>query len=100
METTMNSKKSIKTALIFACAIMLHGCAAGPANYDDKPNAIQRAEVVSKNSKGITVEHSTWGKKIAFRFADEHCATMGKVATYLGASTQYGPDVISTWRCE
>jgi hypothetical protein len=46
------------------------------------------------------VEHSKWGKKIAFRFADEHCESLNKVATYMGASTQYGPDVISTWRCE
>lgn len=87
----------ISSTLLFI--FLVAGC-AGPASYNDKPNGIQRAEIVSSNAKGITVEHSTWGKKIAFRFADEHCATMNKVATYQGASTQYGPDVISTWRCE
>lgn len=81
-------------------AAFTSGCAIGPADYNDKPNSIQRAEVMSKNAKGITVEHSDWGKKIAFRLADEHCATQNKVATYLGSSSQYGPDVVSTWRCE
>jgi hypothetical protein len=90
----------MKKYLTFAIVATLSGCAVGPADYKDKPNSIQRADVVSRNPKGITVEHSTWGKKIAFRFADEHCASVGKVATYLGSSTQYGPDVISTWRCE
>ena len=80
--------------------MLLSGCAVGPAGYSAEPNRIQRADIVSKNPKGITVEHSTWGKKIAFRFADEHCGSLGKVAMYLGASAQYGPDVISTWRCE
>ena len=90
----------MKKYLMCSIVMILSGCAAGPADYNDKPNGLQRADVVSKNPKGITVEHSTWGKKIAFRFADEHCASVGKVATYLGSSTQYGPDVISTWRCE
>lgn len=86
--------------IISLFAALTSGCAVGPADYNDKPNGLQRAEVISKNLKGITIEHSTWGKKIAFRLADEHCATLNKVATYLGASSQYGPDVISTWRCE
>ncbi len=72
----------------------------GAASYNDKPNSIQRADIISKNKLGITIEHSTWGKKIAFRFADEHCASLGKVAVYKGASKQFGPDVISTWKCE
>ncbi len=95
----MNGLKMKKYFYILSVATLMVGC-AGPADYKGQPNALQRADIVSKNPKGITVEHSTWGKKIAFRFADEHCASVGKVATYLGASTQYGPDVISTWRCE
>ncbi|WKV91422.1 hypothetical protein [Halomonas sp. HAL1] len=86
--------------LFYSFMFVIGGCAIGPADYDDEPNGTQRAEIISKNENGITVEHSTWGKKIAFRFTDEHCASMVKVATYNGASTQYGPDVISTWRCE
>ncbi|MDA8665453.1 hypothetical protein N9L52_05585 [Litoricolaceae bacterium] len=80
--------------------LVLSGCAIGPANYNDEPNKIQRAEILSKNPKGITIEHSTWGKKIAFRYADEHCQSLKKVAVYQSSSKQYGPDVISTWKCE
>ena len=89
-----------KESTCILVALLMQGCAIGPANYDDEPNRIQRVDVISKNKNGITIEHSTWGKKIAFRYADEHCTEQGKVATYLGASEQYGPDVISTWRCE
>ena len=78
--------------------LLLQGC-VGPAGYNDDPNFVRRADILSKNKYGITIEHSTWGKKIAFRYADEHCAQQGKVATYLGASGQHGPDVISTWQC-
>ena len=99
MEKVKKHKKSLGSIMVVLIAFMASGC-AGPARYNDEPNGIQRAEIISKNQKGITIEHSTWGKKIAFRFADEHCASVGKVATYFGASTQYGPDVISTWRCE
>jgi hypothetical protein len=80
--------------------IFLTSCATGPADYSDQPNSIQRADILSKNKLGISVEHSTWGKKIAFRFADEHCSTYDKIAVYKGASKQYGPDVISTWECK
>jgi hypothetical protein len=89
----------MKKCLMISITIILSGC-LGSANQTDQPNFFQRADVISKNTKGITVEHSTWGKKIAFRFADEHCGSLGKIATYMGASTQHGPDVISTWRCE
>jgi hypothetical protein len=89
----------MKRLLLFI-AIFLSGCAAGPAEYDDDPNWIQRADVINKNNLGITIEHSSFGKKIAFRLADEHCATIGKLAVYKGASAQYGPDVISTWVCQ
>lgn len=80
--------------------LLVSGCALGPADYNDEPNSIQRAEILSKNDLSITVEHSTWGKKIAFRFADEHCKSFGKTAVYIGSSQQAGPDVISTWRCK
>ena len=85
------------TASLF---LLIAGCALGPADYYGEPNSIQRAEILSKNELSITVEHSTWGKKIAFRFADEHCNSLGKTAVYISSSQQAGPDVISTWRCE
>ena len=90
----------VKLYLLVGVAACLSGCAFGAANYNDNPNSIQRAEILSKNELGITIEHSSWGKKIAFRFADEHCNSMGKVAVYKGSSQQYGPDVISTWECK
>ena len=79
----MNTR--IKSALLLMFAMALTGC-YGPASYNDSPNGVQRAELVNKNALGITVEHSTWGKKIAFRFADEHCASLGKLVVYQGAS--------------
>jgi|TARA_B110000503_G_C6828415_1_gene281753 hypothetical protein len=91
-----NMLKKIACIISF---VILFGC-IGPADYKDQPNRINRVEVISKNKNGVTIEHSTWGKKIAFRLADEHCAKQDKVATYMGASQQYGPDVISTWMCE
>jgi hypothetical protein len=81
-------------------ALFLSGCSVGPAEYHDDPNWIQRADIINKNKLGITIEHSTFGKKIAFRLADEHCGTFDKFAVYNGASVQYGPDVISTWVCK
>ncbi|MDA9559371.1 hypothetical protein N9R59_00300 [Porticoccaceae bacterium] len=89
----------MKRSFLFT-AIFLSGCVAGLADYDDEPTWIQRADIINKNNLGITIEHSSFGKKIAFRLSDEHCATMGKLAVYQGASTQYGPDVISTWVCQ
>ena len=85
-------------SVLISIILILAGC--GTANYGDEPNSIQRAEVLSKNKLGISIEHSSWGKKIAFRLADEHCEKFGKIAVYKGASQQYGPDVISTWECE
>ncbi len=77
--------------------IALTGCAA---SYDSDPNAFQRAEVMSKNERGITVKHSTWGNDIAFRYADEHCESVDRFAVHVSTSQQTGPDVISSWRCE
>jgi hypothetical protein len=89
----------MKLLLITFSCLILQSC-VGPANYDAEPNALRRVDVISQNRNGITIEHSDWGKKIAFRYADEHCSKFDKVATYKGASEQYGPDVISTWVCE
>lgn len=80
--------------------VLLAGCAAGSADRNAQPNAIQRAKVLSQNANGIVIEHSEWGKPIAFRMADEHCATVQKVASYRGGTMQVGPDMTSTWRCE
>ena len=87
------------TFLIPLLSFWLMGC-LGPANRDSSPNFLQRAEVLDRNSKSITIEHSSWGKKIAFRMAQEHADSLGKVAVYKGSSQQYGPDVISTWVLE
>lgn len=84
-------------AIVAAC--LLTGC-AGPADRNGQPNKLQRAKVLSQNSAGIVIEHSEWGKPIAFRLADEHCAALSKVAIYRGGTMQIGPDMMSTWRCE
>lgn len=86
--------------VVVVSAAVLTGCVAGPADRNAQPNGIQRAKVLSQNSAGITIEHSEWGKPIAFRLADEHCAGLKKVATYRGGTMQIGPDMSSTWRCE
>ena len=88
----------LKLAMAISVSLLLTAC-LGHAPRDAEPNAIQRASILSKNPLGITIEHSTWGKPIAFRQADEHCASVGKLAIYLGATGQYGPDIISSWQC-
>jgi len=55
---------------------------------------------LSAGKKSITIEHSQWGKPIAFGMAEKHCDNSGKEAVYQGASQQYGPDAISSWICE
>src|SRR5687767_8681327 len=97
-EPKQSGEAMMGSSVILFLIVSLVGC--GPANYHSKPNSIQRAEILSKNELSITVEHSSWGKKIAFRFADEHCNSLGKTAVYKGSSQQFGPDVISTWSCE
>ena len=91
----------MKNKLILAslASVILGGC-VGPASRDAEPNAIQRAKVLSKNDWGITIEHSEGGKPIAFRLADEHCASFKKAAIYRGGVMQIGPDMTSSWRCE
>ena len=89
------------TSLVAIVATSLSGCLAfGPARPGQAPNAIQRSTVLSANDKSITIEHSKWGKPIAFDTAEKHCASKGLLAVYGGASKQFGPDVISTWTCE
>lgn len=87
----------MRIIFISILSLVITGCAA---SSDDKPNMFQRADVISKNNKSVAVQHSKWGNKIAFRLAEEHCASMDKVAVHMGTSQQFGPDVISTWRCE
>ncbi len=86
-----------KFVLVGLAAVLVSGCAA---SYDSEPNAFQRAEIMSKNERGITIKHSTWGNDIAFRFADEHCESHERFAVHVSTSQQTGPDVISSWRCE
>ena len=63
-------------------------------------NLIQRAYILDKNEKSITIEHSKLGKTIAFQKAREWADSLGKIAVYKSSSQQYGPDVISTWSIE
>ena len=88
----------IATSVVIA-TFTISGC-VGPAARDAEPNSIQRAKVLSKNDFGITIEHSEWGKPIAFRLADDHCASLKKAAVYRGGVMQLGPDITSSWRCE
>ena len=85
--------------LILTILSTLSAC-VGPAGKNDQPNGIQRASLLSAGKKSITIEHSQWGKPIAFGMAEKHCGKFGKEAIYQGASQQHGPDVISSWRCE
>jgi hypothetical protein len=89
----------VSLAIIISSTIVLVGC-VGSASRDSEPNFIQRANVLSKNEYGITIEHSEWGKPIAFRLADEHCASMKKAAVYRGGIMQIGPDMTSSWHCD
>ena len=93
----MNNK--IKNLVLAVGILSFTGC-VGPASYTDAPNSIQRAEVMTKNKYSITIEHSNWGKKIAFRLADEHCASLNKIAIHQLSSKQNGSNVISTWKCK
>lgn len=96
----MNKIFFLKFVRVLPIFVILCQSCVGPANRDSSPNFLQRAEVLDKNSKSITIEHSDWGKKIAFRLAQEHASSLGKTAVYKGSSQQYGPDVISTWSLE
>jgi len=94
-------KYTINFGTIVFTIVLLSGCLPlGPAKPGQAPNSIQRSTILSANDRGITIEHSTWGKPIAFETADKHCASKGLQAVYQGASQQYSPDVISTWVCE
>lgn len=90
----------IKFSFVILFILTFLSACVGPAKRDSTPNALQRASVLSQNEMGITIEHSEWGKPIAFRMADEHCATFKKSAVYRGGVIQLGPDMTSSWRCE
>lgn len=90
----------MKKLLMLGIVALMAGCAVGPADRNAEPNNLQRAKILSQNTQGISVEHSEWGKPIAFRMADDHCASMKKVAIYRGAVQGIGPDMTSTWRCD
>lgn len=87
----------MKLSTIVLCGFVLSGCASSRTS---EPNLLQRAKVLSQNEYGITIEHSEWGKAIAFRLADDHCGAMKKASFYRGGTMQTGPDMMSTWRCE
>jgi hypothetical protein len=93
----MDGVRHVRLAAL-VCAVFAQACVS-PASRDSEPNALQRANVLSKNQYGITIQHSEWGRPIAFRIADEHCASLRKAAVYLGSTHGYGPDQTSTWEC-
>jgi hypothetical protein len=92
--------KSLLLCSLVMVSVLVTGCAIGPADRNAEPNSIQRAKIISKNQYSIVVEHSEWGKPIAFRFAEEHCGSLGKVAVYQGGTMQIGPDITSAWKCQ
>lgn len=83
--------------LLMLMVVMVVGCAA---DRNDSPDLVRRAKVLSANDLSISIEHSEFGKPIAFRLADEHCAKFHKSAVYVGGVYQTGPDMTSTWRCQ
>ena len=87
--------------LLFLCfPLCVLGACVGPADKTSEPNMIQRSSILSANNKAIVIEHSTWGKPIAFSAAEKHCSSIGKTAVYKSSHKQAGPDVISSWLCE
>ena len=95
-----NSRGDMKKLLSVLVIISFVFIGCGPTNKNAKPNSIQRAEILSKNKYNITIGYSTWGKPIAFRLAEEHCAKLGQVAVYVGGTRQIGWDTVSTWQCK
>ena len=89
--------KKLLSVLVIISFVFI-GC--GPANQNAKPNSVQKAKILSQNKYSITIGHSTWGKPIAFRRAEEHCAKLGKVAEHMGGTKQPGWDIVSTWQCK
>ncbi len=59
-----------------------------------------RARVLEKSQKGITISHSDYGQDLAFKMAQEYCASVGKTAKFTGSFPQYGSDSTSNWDCE
>ena len=53
----------MKNIFVIFFLLLLTSCALGPANYKDSPNGLQRAEIISKNIKGITVERVSLNKR-------------------------------------
>ena len=83
--------------LLVSITLFLAGCVA--AEYNGVPYAERRAVILSKNQSIILIEYNFWGKKLALRFANEHCSSMGKKAVLKGTSKQYSPYIVSSWRC-
>lgn len=80
-------------------ALALTACASGPTASSGSSNPLARARILSQNELGITITHSRLGNTTAFKWADEHCRTVGKLAVYLGGTPELA-DTISTWRCQ
>ena len=95
-----NSRGDMKKLLSVLVIISFVFIGCGPANQNAKPSSIQKAKILSQNKYSITIGHSTWGKPIAFRLAEEHCAKLGKIADYIGGARQPGWDIVSTWQCK
>lgn len=93
------------TTAISVIGALVVGCSTipEPANYHDKPYSKTGyvADVVTKNEKSITIDHSSLAKRIAFRLADEHCESMSKVAVFQNSGKMaYGHIFTSVWTCQ
>lgn len=72
--------------------------AAGPDKLP-RSNPIARAKIMSQNELSITIRHSKFGEKTAYRWAEAHCAKLGRLAVPVNSAGRIG-DVTTTWRCE
>tara|TARA_R110002126_G_scaffold284354_1_gene434012 strand:+ start:3850 stop:4122 length:273 start_codon:yes stop_codon:yes gene_type:complete len=89
------NKKLLIFVFGFASLLFFAGC-----QTTNEGNFIARCYILDKNEKSITIEHSDYGKGIAFQKAREWAESFNKTAVYKGSSQQYGADVISTWGLE
>lgn len=79
--------------------LALGACASGPTPSSPKSNVIARAKILSQNEISITIHHSDRGKATAFKWAEEHCRSLGKIALYTAGAPDFGPNTTSTWQC-
>lgn len=90
----------MRIALVAVAALVLSGCASGPTAQSGRSNPLARASILSQNERSITIRHSNWGQGTAFKWAEEHCASLGKAAVPSNANTGFGTATTTTWLCQ